>query len=160
VAWTSPRTWVAGETVTAALLNTHVRDNLKAIGDPYAAYAPTYTNLTIGNGVVTAQYIQAGKHVHGYYRLTVGTTTAFSGVVGVTFPAGANVVLHWPNTTLGSAFLFDTSSGLTRTGAVYTQSATVMGVVVDNGGGALSNTVPWTWATGDTLSFQFSYEAA
>ncbi len=28
MAWTAPRTWVTGETVTAALLNTHVRDNL------------------------------------------------------------------------------------------------------------------------------------
>ena len=28
MAWTSPRTWVAGETVTAAQLNAHIRDNL------------------------------------------------------------------------------------------------------------------------------------
>lgn len=28
MAWTTPRTWVAGETVTASLMNTHVRDNL------------------------------------------------------------------------------------------------------------------------------------
>ena len=28
MAWTAPRTWVTGETVTAALLNAHVRDNL------------------------------------------------------------------------------------------------------------------------------------
>lgn len=28
MSWTAPRTWVAGEVVTAALLNTHVRDNL------------------------------------------------------------------------------------------------------------------------------------
>jgi hypothetical protein len=28
MAWTAPRTWVALETVTAALMNTHVRDNL------------------------------------------------------------------------------------------------------------------------------------
>jgi hypothetical protein len=28
MAWTAVRTWVAGETVTAALMNTHVRDNL------------------------------------------------------------------------------------------------------------------------------------
>jgi hypothetical protein len=27
MAWTAPRTWVTGEVVTAALLNTHVRDN-------------------------------------------------------------------------------------------------------------------------------------
>ncbi len=29
--WTSPRTWVTAETVTAAIMNTHVRDNLLAI---------------------------------------------------------------------------------------------------------------------------------
>ncbi len=34
MAWTAPRTWVTGETVTAALLNTHVRDNFLAIGEP------------------------------------------------------------------------------------------------------------------------------
>lgn len=28
--WTAPRTWVAAETVTAAIMNTHVRDNLLA----------------------------------------------------------------------------------------------------------------------------------
>ncbi len=28
MAWTTPRTWVVGEVVTAALMNTHVRDNL------------------------------------------------------------------------------------------------------------------------------------
>lgn len=31
MSWTSPRTWIAGEIVTAAELNTHVRDNLNAV---------------------------------------------------------------------------------------------------------------------------------
>jgi hypothetical protein len=31
MAYTTPRTWTAGETVTAALMNTHLRDNLTAI---------------------------------------------------------------------------------------------------------------------------------
>ena len=31
MAFTSPRTWVAGELVTASLLNTHLRDNLNAL---------------------------------------------------------------------------------------------------------------------------------
>lgn len=31
--WTNPRTWVAGELVTAALMNTHVRDNLDDLND-------------------------------------------------------------------------------------------------------------------------------
>lgn len=31
MAWTAPRTWVTGEVVTAALFNTHLRDNQNAI---------------------------------------------------------------------------------------------------------------------------------
>lgn len=41
MAWTAPRTWIIGETLTAALLNTHLRDNMletegaKATGGGY-----------------------------------------------------------------------------------------------------------------------------
>lgn len=41
MSWTAPRTWIAGETPTAALLNTHLRDNMletegaKATGGGY-----------------------------------------------------------------------------------------------------------------------------
>ncbi len=34
MAWTSPRTWVAGELITAAIMNAHVRDNLLILKDP------------------------------------------------------------------------------------------------------------------------------
>lgn len=32
MAWTAPRTWVTNEVVSAAIMNTHVRDNLLALG--------------------------------------------------------------------------------------------------------------------------------
>ncbi len=35
MAWTAPRTWVVGETVTAALMNTHLRDNLTFLGSTH-----------------------------------------------------------------------------------------------------------------------------
>lgn len=34
MAWTAPRTWTTGELVTAAIMNTHVRDNLLHLGEP------------------------------------------------------------------------------------------------------------------------------
>lgn len=34
MAWTDPRTWATGELVTAALLNTHLRDNLNYLLSP------------------------------------------------------------------------------------------------------------------------------
>ena len=56
MAWTSPRTWVAAETVTAAQLNTHIRDNLDFLHskDHVSVYQSsnqtisdsTYTNIT------------------------------------------------------------------------------------------------------------------
>lgn len=38
--WTAPRTWVAGEVVTAAELNTHVRDDLLAVNPTPSATPP------------------------------------------------------------------------------------------------------------------------
>ena len=35
--WNSPRTWDPGDLVIAAVLDEQLRDNLKAIGDPWAA---------------------------------------------------------------------------------------------------------------------------
>jgi hypothetical protein len=46
MAWTSPRTWTALERVTAALLNTHLRDNLKALSYKDGSAVP-------GGGYVT-----------------------------------------------------------------------------------------------------------
>ena len=47
MAYTTPRTWVASETVTAALMNTHVRDNISFL-KTQTDYALT-KNLWIGN---------------------------------------------------------------------------------------------------------------
>lgn len=48
MAWTTPRTWVAGETVTAAQLNAHIRDNLDFLHskDHASAYQSTNQALT------------------------------------------------------------------------------------------------------------------
>jgi hypothetical protein len=34
MAWTTPRTWVVGEVLTAANMNTHLRDNVSWLGNP------------------------------------------------------------------------------------------------------------------------------
>lgn len=35
MAWSSPRTWIAGETVTASLMNAHVRDNFNVVSTSF-----------------------------------------------------------------------------------------------------------------------------
>ena len=43
--WTTPRTWADGEVVTAALLNSQIRDELTAIGAHAHADEPGATTL-------------------------------------------------------------------------------------------------------------------
>lgn len=53
MAWTTPRTWVAGELVTAAIMNTHVRDNLSMVGGALTATdGSTFLKYTAGTNVV------------------------------------------------------------------------------------------------------------
>lgn len=97
MAWTTPRTWVAGEVVTAAILNTHIRDNLNAIGAAWTSYTPTWvastTNPTVGNGTLTGAYMQAGKYVAFRIYIVFGsTTTRGSGEYRFGYPVTAAVV--------------------------------------------------------------------
>lgn len=82
MAWTTPRTWVTGETVTAALMNTHVRDNMdfleaqRVILNGYA----TTKNLWIGNwqpretaGAAGSQVLTAGSNYFNYLAFDAST---------------------------------------------------------------------------------------
>jgi hypothetical protein len=158
MAWTSPRTWVAAEVVTAALLNTHVRDNLKAIGDAWTAWTPAYTNITIGNAAVTARYMQAGKLVHASYFMTVGSTTSFA--AGNLLFSPPTTMLAGANQVIGSGVGIDVSGGPAYRGTVALVTTSTRIVFVADGGTFISNTSPWTWATGDIITWTITYETA
>lgn len=61
MAWTAPRTWVAGEIVTAAIGNQHWRDNLKEVWREvdYAQITTATTNVT-ATSAATANTIITG----------------------------------------------------------------------------------------------------
>lgn len=158
MAWTAPSTWSAGATLTAAQLNTQVRDNFKAIGDAQTAYTPTLTNWTLGNGTLTGKYIEVGKFIVGSVFYTVGSTDTKSG----------NLVISRPVTAVsgtagepcgGMAELFDTS-GSAREFYVTARNSTTTFRFYSVSGTIATATAPWTWATGDTLQADFCYEAA
>lgn len=48
MSWNAPRTWVAGELVTAAMLNVDIRDNMK-VGRGYSKITKTAANYTCNN---------------------------------------------------------------------------------------------------------------
>jgi len=154
--WTAPRTWVAGEKPTASTLNQHIRDNFKAIGDAWTSYAPSTTNVTLGNGTLTGAWSQAGKDTNFRIKLVFGSTTALTGSPTFTLPAAATA----SRTVVPRAALWDDSAGSQQKGAFALNTSTTVLQLRDDASAALSATVPFTWTTSDEIIIVGSYEAA
>lgn len=52
--FTTPRTWVTGEVVTAGLLNTHVRDNISFLANPPKCRVYNNANISISDNTETS----------------------------------------------------------------------------------------------------------
>jgi hypothetical protein len=150
----NPFPFTAGQVLTAAELN--------GIGE-YAAYTPTFTNLTVGNGTVAFRFCQVNEFVHVEGGVTFGSTTSITGAVSLTLPVtGTGDTFNFQ----GLARLRDNSTGTSFQGVVFFNSTTAIEIrpsVVSGTNIAttfLSSTVPFTWATNDTIRVQFVYEAA
>jgi hypothetical protein len=156
VAWTTPRTWVAGELVTAALLNTHLRDNLNAV-TTWTTWSPTLTNLSIGNGTQAGRYISAGGFVQVEYSLQWGSTTSASGALAISLPVTAAALTGTPFRVTGDAR--DASAGENYTVRGRLGSTTSLTLITGEGASAagIGTASPFTWATSDELHFWGRY---
>lgn len=173
MAWTSPRTWVAGETLTAALLNVHVRDNLKAIGDAWTTYTPTWTaatsNPSIGNGSLVGRYVKAGRLVIFEISLVGGSTTNWgSGAYALTLPFTSR---SSTNRQVMSGSAYDSSAGNSVqsiwpvAGIIGMVSSTAMELATwpataGNSYRVVNSTNMFTFANGDRIDIGGAYEAA
>ena len=161
MAWTAPRTWVAAEVVTAALMNAHLRDNLKAIGDPWTAYTPTWaatTNPAIGNGQISCAYMLAGKLCAFRFQIAMGTTTTYgTGGWTINLPFIPTTTVTFPceltDTGVGNYAGRGLTSGSSTTLSILTRP-TVAGAADRQ----VTSAVPFTWGTGDVLSISGVYE--
>jgi hypothetical protein len=140
-----------------------VADSAEATGLKWAGGWTTWTptvNFTLGNGSTVARYQQIGKTVNGYFKLTWGSTSAFSGQLSFTLPATPKTYnLAW----LGTANDFGTGSygwiGACFSGTtVFGYGATTSTAALSYG--TLDALNPFTWVSGDSLLIQFTYEVA
>lgn len=131
----------------------------------WIVWTPTWTNLTVGNGTLTAKYIQIGKTVYFTLKLVWGSTTSMSGFPQVSLPATAAADYSY-NHKLGICVNKDTSATLLYTGFALWQSSTSMGIyhVLTNSTYASyegsSGSAPFTWTTSDIIAIDGEYEAA
>lgn len=171
-------------TVTSPTISSGVSDAASTVGGvsgttlaanqaAWTAYTPTWTCSgtppALGNGTLAARYKQVGKRVQVVISLVAGSTTTFGNNLW-TFSLPVNAfsgAAPWTNNmgAIGTTFAQDSSAATVYTGVVSYNDATT--VVVRRGGEALGvvtgvygGTVPYAWATSDTLALSFSYEAA
>lgn len=126
---------------------------------PWTSYTPSWTNTgtanSLGNGVITGKYMQAGTFTICNVTLTFGSTT--SGGNGnwlFSLPSGV------PTASGGSVFCImealDTSAATYFPGTGKPVSTTTFnGIAV---GGLLANGVPFVWANGDALDITIVYQ--
>jgi hypothetical protein len=166
--WTIPQSTdlvTNGATAIATLgyyIDTSVGSGFKA----WVAYTPTVTNVTKGTGPTESYtYCQLGKTVIVRLKLTLGTSGAVTGVPTFTLPVTASATANDSKVRNGFCQLNDSGTSIyygdcglasttTVTPQVYNAASTYLTA------SPISATVPFTFAVGDAITMQFTYEAA
>ena len=125
----------------------------------WTAYTPTFTGISFSS--YTARYAMVNKVVHVGFEGTLDA--ASTGTIYIGLPETPylpnNDTRRW-----GAASCVDQSAGVYYSGLVELRSTGEVRIW-DNVGGSSSaprwdNLFPFTWASGDWLTFQITYEAA
>ncbi|MET9506927.1 hypothetical protein ABZX62_00315 [Streptomyces flavidovirens] len=166
----TPRTWVVGETVSAALMNAEIRDQFNEMFAAWTAYTPTWTaattNPSLGNGTLTGRYLKIGRTCKVLIVLTLGSTSTYGSgnlrlslpVTGASVTGGCGVLSYTyargpsPNFVMGAGPL---GSGATTTETVWLANPGTIG-----DWNAWADASPWAGAAGDVLRCYGEYQTA
>jgi len=135
----------------------------QSLGATYAAYTPTYTNITLGNGTNNFRYAQVGSLVHAYGQLTFGSTTVMGSNPKISLPVTAKL---GNNLYTNNISYVDTSTTDQFVGAGYLDTTTTVLFKLPQVTGSflfhanVGASQPFTFATTDIINFNFVYEAA
>ena len=148
------------------VLNSSLGTGAGELGAAWQSWTPTWTNLTVGSGTLSAKYVQIGKTVHFRIIFVYGSGSSVGSNPTFTLP-----VTHVSYTTPGSYLqigygeCYDVGVASYNT-AIRLNSTTVCQLYVLNGSTtvvqptAITSTSPFTWASGDGFAIQGTYEAA
>jgi hypothetical protein len=159
-------TQTVGDNSTKVATTAFVTTANQSLGT-YTAYTPTFTNLTVGNGTLAAQYCRVNNFVHAFGSFTFGSSSVMSSNPWFTLP-----VLTVTAEMGAAGMVMGTVSYITAAGTVtkgtangFTASSVAQFFVITTSGTyegqtAPTATVPFTWTTGDIIRWNIMYKAA
>lgn len=149
----TPRTWAAGEVVTASMMNDELRDFARAFSDAGSTFTgPLTQNVTV-TGTAKSGYLRVGRWVFGWFNLAVTGTGTASNVIELTLPVAAK------ESGSGGGSWWHLDSGVTnRTGFVAIHSTTRARFYLTGDGNPYGQTTGQL-TSGDSFSVLFVYEA-
>ncbi len=126
---------------------------------PWTSYTPTLTNITLGNGTVTASYQQIDKLVTVNIFFTMGSTSSMGSSPQFSLPV--NNVNSYVN---GLVTLWDQGVAV-NSGLCYALSNKLYVEYLDTSStclqpGGITSTVPFTWNVNDKIYAQLTYQVA
>jgi len=157
---TTPRTWVAGEVVTAAELNTEVRDAFTNLQANWTSYTSTLTAATTNptGQTYSSAWTRVGTTISVRIQITMAATTgtgAYSVALPATPKASVEQSIH--------GLILDSGVGNYRDAMRFVGSATATLLVDPTTAGAImraaSPTVPITFGANDVIAANGVYES-
>lgn len=134
-----------------------------SLGNAFTAYTPVWTStgtaIALGNGTIAGRFKRFGQW--GFVRMTLtmgGTTTFGTGTYRFTLPAGWT--LFDTTSILGDALVVDSSAPQFFVGVCKPASSTLVEVATHSAAAIVGATVPFTFATTDTIQLHMRVELA
>ncbi|MBL0320767.1 MAG: hypothetical protein IPP74_15940 [Alphaproteobacteria bacterium] len=125
-------------------------------------WSPVWTNLTVGNGTVTAYYEINMRQCKVFVDIVFGSTSSISGGIAHTTPFARSSVYGSATQQLGVARLLDSGTA-GFAGVTQLNSSNSLTIIAQNAGStylftaSLSSTVPMTWTTSDSITHEGNY---
>lgn len=134
----------------------------------WTSYTPTLTNVTTGNGTLSAYYKQIGKTLVVKGSFTLGSSSSISGQITITHPVTTTTTGLVNEANFGGGSCIDSGTDIYPV-FLYFGSSTSFKLVAINAAstyarttssGVVSGTVPFTFSTGDSFTWHYIAEAA
>ena len=129
----------------------------------WTTFTPSFSGLTLGNATTLGQYCQIADTTFFRVKVTFGSTTSFTGSVDLTLPTTPNAYSTFDFMNVLCQYYDNSATIFSPSPANINIGGTTLRLLVMNVSATyptatdINASIPFTWATNDTITIQGSY---